>query len=175
MKTKTKILNYLKSRGLVTRSMDGKVLARTSDLNDNRVVDIVELIRGFMEVHTESEPTDSSATEAVFKATTEMVVIKNGDGPPEAKEVFFSLRVPKPGPMIARDFVTADGSHTGPGVKMLTNIYIQGIAGNIKAGLACGKWNTEDHLKYAIGELCRAVESPLVIFPNEKSYRAVPR
>jgi len=114
---------------------------------------------------------DPNSIETIFSGQVQIVIHKKENGPPALKEVHFSLDLPVPGPMLERDFKTASGLLTNPGVKALTNCLVQGLAGNMRA--AAGKWSADDHLKYILGELHRAVNQEKVIFPEEKSYRAV--
>lgn len=54
-----------------------------------------------------------------------------------------------------KQYLDKEGLPTGPGVKTLSNVFVQGLIGNIHHAHQKGFWNDADHLRYIISELER--------------------
>lgn len=56
-------------------------------------------------------------------------------------------------------YIGSDDLPTAIGTKALTNVFVQGLIGNLNAAHQKNYWNKEDHLKYIMSELQRGFEA----------------
>lgn len=54
-----------------------------------------------------------------------------------------------------KQYLDAEGLPTADGAKALTNVFIQGLVGNIHLAQKKGYWNESEHIRYIISELER--------------------
>jgi hypothetical protein len=109
--------------------------------------------------------------DAVFAAKAE-IVVSTKDGPePALKEVNFNLIVPDQDTWVDKKAYLVNDVVTPAGVKVLTNIFIQALVGNIKAAHSTGTWGEKAHFEFVCLELGRAMAADSEISAEENYFR----
>jgi len=109
---------------------------------------------------------------AIFAAKAE-IVVSTKDGPePALKEVNFNLIIPDQDTWLDKKSYLANDQPTPAGVKVLTNIFVQALVGNIKAAHASGAWNEKQHFEFVCFELGRAMAANSEVSTKENHFRS---
>ena len=82
-----------------------------------------------------------------------LLVLDHKEGESRSKHVETKFNLSLSPNLDPTQYFGEDGLVKGEGIKALTNVFIQGLVGNIHLGHKNGSWNDVEHLNYIIEQL----------------------